>query len=84
MDSYLGSISHNYTTYDEPNDSLLAAVNRSRKLLDETIANNPNITSSTTPRLFKSSFNTTNLQNTSVLNASTNLSEQGLVFKFEF
>ena len=80
MDSTLGSFSHNYTTYEEPNDSLSVAVNRSRKLLDETIANNPNVTSSTTPRLFKSSLNTTNFQNISNLNTTTTiLSEQGLL-----
>jgi hypothetical protein len=79
MDSTLGSFSHNYTTYEEPNDSLSVAVNRSRKLLDETIANNLNVTSSATSRLFKSSLNTTNFQNISNLNTTTTtLSEQGL------
>ena len=82
MDSYLGSFnSHSYNmTYDESNDSLSAAVNRSKKLLDETIAN-PNVTSTTSTaasRLFKSSFNTTVIQHASNLNASVNLVEQSL------
>lgn len=69
MESFMGSFSHrNNSFFDEPNDSLAnisTAMNRSKSLLNEMVAN-PNTTSKTPSSLLKTSI----LQSKSILSQS--------------
>lgn len=86
MDSFFGSFNQpNYSTYEEQNDSfanLSTAMNRSRLLLNEMVANPNQTQANTTSRLLKPSvYQQQSLLSNTIINKDINIDQSILIIK---